>query len=214
VLIALAVLSAFAGVFFGLSQHFTSGVGSFLPKEPLLEQWLHPVTAHHDAQFRTWDDPGRQHLVMYVLMAASVVAALGAWSLAVLRYGAGRRPDWAAREQRLPGFSLLHNKYWVDEIYDAAIVRPFMRLRIILAEMDRWIVDGIVNGVAVVSRGAAWLTSAIDKYFVDGAVNFVSEGTLKAGQKLRGLQTGRVQSYVYGILGGVAVLAILQYFLG
>jgi NADH-quinone oxidoreductase subunit L len=44
-------------------------------------------------------------------------------------------------------------------------------------------------------------------------VNFVAEGTLKAGSKLRSLQTGRIQNYVYGLLGGVAFFAIVQYFL-
>jgi len=215
VLVVLAFLSAVAGVTFGISSHFTSGVGEgLLPHEPLLEQWLHPVTAHNEAHFRAWDDPGREHLVMYVLMAASVIAAIGAWSLAVLRYGASRPKDWAEQERRLPGFQLLHDKYRVDEFYDAIIVRPFMKLRLVLAEMDRWIVDGIVNGAAVLSRGAAWITGAIDNYIVDGVVNFVAEGTLNAGQKLRGMQTGRIQNYVYGILGGVAVLAIIQYFIG
>jgi NADH-quinone oxidoreductase subunit L len=215
VLAILAFLSAVAGVFFGLSSHFTSGVlEGVLPHEPLLEQWLHPVTAHNEVHFRTWENAGREHLVMYVLMAASVIAAVGAWSLAVLRYGASRPTDWAAREQRIPGFQLLHDKYRVDELYDAIIVRPFMKLRLVLAEMDRWIVDGIVNGVSVIARGCSWVTGAIDHYIVDGIVNFVAYGTLKAGNKLRGMQTGRVQNYVYGILGGVAVLAIIQYFLG
>jgi NADH-quinone oxidoreductase subunit L len=44
-------------------------------------------------------------------------------------------------------------------------------------------------------------------------VNFVAEGTIKAGNKLRGLQTGRIQNYIYGALGGVAFFAIVQYFL-
>ena len=79
--------------------------------------------------------------------------------------------------------------------------------------MDRWVVDGLVNGAGVLGKGAAWVTGAIDHYLVDGAVNFVAEGTLAAGNRLRKVQTGRIQSYVYGLLGGVAFFAILQYFL-
>jgi NADH-quinone oxidoreductase subunit L len=79
--------------------------------------------------------------------------------------------------------------------------------------MDRWIVDGIVNGVAVLARAAAWVTGAIDRYLVDGVVNLVAEGTLSAGAKLRSLQTGRIQSYVYFLLGGVALFSIVHYFL-
>jgi NADH-quinone oxidoreductase subunit L len=79
--------------------------------------------------------------------------------------------------------------------------------------MDRWVVDGFVNGVGVAVRGVAWINGMIDEKFVDGAVNFVAEGTLKAGVKLRELQTGRIQNYVYGLLGGVAFFAVVQYFL-
>jgi NADH-quinone oxidoreductase subunit L len=210
VLIVLAGLSTISGVVFGISSHFTGGIGEgVLPHEPLLEHWLAPVTAHHEASL---GDKG--YAAMYTLMAIAVVAALGAWGLARLRYGADRPADWEAREQRIPGFALMHNKYWVDEIYEATVVRAFLRVRIVLAEMDRWIVDGIVNGAGVAFRGISWVIGVIDNHIVDGAVNFVANGILGAGQKLRRLQTGRIQNYVYGILGGVAALAILQYFLG
>ena len=74
-------------------------------------------------------------------------------------------------------------------------------------------VDGIVNGAGLLEGRAAWVTGAIDHYLVDGAVNFLAEETLTLGNRLRKVQTGRVQSYVYGLLGGVAFFAILQYFL-
>jgi NADH-quinone oxidoreductase subunit L len=107
----------------------------------------------------------------------------------------------------------MQNKYYVDEIYQATIVRGFMALRLVLADMDRYVVDGVVNAFGVGARAVAWLNGAIDHYLVDGAVNFVAEGTLSAGDKLRALQTGRIQNYVYGLLGGVAFFAIVQYFL-
>jgi NADH-quinone oxidoreductase subunit L len=203
VLVVLAALSTVAGVLFGFSSHFLGGHG-----EPILEQWLHPALAHAQAAFKP-HGLGRE----YLLMAISVGGAIGSWALARARYGASRSRTWAEEEQRLPGFTLLHHKYYVDEIYAATVVRAFMALRLVFAEMDRWIVDGIVNGVGVLTRLAAWVTGAIDKYLVDGAVNFVAEGTLAAGSKLRTLQTGRVQNYVYGLLGGVAFFAVVQYFL-
>jgi NADH-quinone oxidoreductase subunit L len=88
-----------------------------------------------------------------------------------------------------------------------------MSLRLLLADMDTWIVDGLVNGLAVIMRLVSWINGAIDTYIVDGAVNFVAQGTLAAGAKLRTVQTGRIQNYVYGLLGGVAFFAIVQYFL-
>ncbi len=148
------------------------------------------------------------------LMALSVAGAIGSWAVARSRYGAGRSPDWAAEERRLPGFTLTQNKYYVDEIYQATVIKWFMSLRLVLSEMDTWIVDGIVNGLGVIIRTVSWINGAIDTYVVDGLVNFVAEGTLSAGTRLRTVQTGRIQNYVYGLLGGVAFFAIVQYFLG
>jgi NADH-quinone oxidoreductase subunit L len=213
VLQVLAVLSIVSGVFFGLSSHILGAhgplLGGLIPAEPRLEQWLHPVLAHHSAVI---GDAGLSREL--VLMGISVACAIGAWSIAKLRYGADRARDWDAVEQKLPGFELLHNKYWVDEIYQATIVAAFMKTRLVLADMDRFIVDGVVNGVAVLTRGGSWVVGAIDKHIVDGAVNLVANGTLLLGGKLRQVQTGRVQNYIYGILGGVATLAIIQYLLG
>jgi NADH-quinone oxidoreductase subunit L len=203
VLATLAFLSTIAGVLFGFSTHFVG-----LDGEPILEQWLHPVLAHA----RTYFTP-RGLPFEYALMAVSVGGAIGSWALARSRYGEKRSPKWAEEEAKLPGFRLMQNKYFVDEIYQATIIRAFMALRLVFAEMDRWIVDGVVNAFSVGARGASWVTGQIDKYLVDGAVNFVAEGTLKAGGKLRNLQTGRIQNYVYGLLGGVAFFGILQYFL-
>src|SRR5262249_29245563 len=157
VLATLALLSTVAGVLFGFSRHLIGEHG-----EPLLEEWLHPVLQHASVKFA---DPGLQ--VELGLMALSVGLAIGAWAIARARYGASRATTWAADEQRLPGFVLLNNKYYVDEIYQATIIRAVLALRIVLSEMDRWIVDGLVNAAGVAARGAAWVGSAIDTYFVD-----------------------------------------------
>jgi len=203
VLIVLAALSVFAGALFGFSMHFLGG-----HDEPLLEQWLHPALAHSAAEF-AHGGLGTE----YLLMGLSVGGAILAWHLARKRYGADRPKDWAEREQALPGFKLLNAKYYVDEIYDASFVRAVLTLRKLFAEMDRWIVDGLVNAVGTVSRAAAWATGVHDKYVVDGLVNLVGNATLGAGGQLRRIQTGRIQNYVYGILGGVLFFALLRYFL-
>jgi NADH-quinone oxidoreductase subunit L len=203
VLQVLAVLSTVGGVLFGLSSHLWGGTGT-----PILEEWLEPVLEHAAVRFA---EPGQT--TEYALMVLSLGVAYGAWAVARLTYGRGRDKAWDTVEHRIPGFTLLYNKYYVDEIYQATIIAAVLRLRLILAEMDRWVVDGIVNGVAVVIRGVAWIDGTIDAKIVDGAVNFVAEGTLKAGNQLRSLQTGRIQNYIYGALGGVAFFAIVQYFL-
>ena len=202
VLATLAFLSAVAGALLGFSTHLVGGHG-----EPILEAWLAPVLVQSEATFT------RQGLGMELgLMVASVAIAVLAWSRARARYGEGRSAKWAEIESKLPGFVLLQNKYYVDEIYAAYVVRPFMALRLALANVDTWIVDGFVNAAGVLTRTVSWINGAIDAYLVDGLVNLVAGGVLGAGEKIRRVQTGRIQNYVYGLLGGVVVLAVLQYF--
>jgi NADH-quinone oxidoreductase subunit L len=202
VLAILALLSTLAGALFGFSTHLVGGHG-----EPVLEEWLSPVLAQSAATFT------HQGLGLELgLMVLSVAIAVYAWSRAKARYGEGRSPKWAEQESKLPGFVLLQNKYYVDEIYAAYVVRPFMALRLALAGVDTWIVDGFVNAASVLARATSWINGFIDAYLVDGAVNLIADSVLGAGAKLRRVQTGRIQNYVYGLLGGVVVLAVLQYF--
>jgi NADH-quinone oxidoreductase subunit L len=59
---------------------------------------------------------------------------------------------------------VLNRKYYVDEIYDAVIVRPVAWIsRIVLWRgVDQTLVDGAaVNGAARVSRGLGWIGSRL-----------------------------------------------------
>ena len=55
------------------------------------------------------------------------------------------------------------------------------------------------------SRAVGW----VDRYVVDGLLNVVSAWTLRAGDRLRRLQTGLPQDYVYGVALGALILFVL-----
>src|SRR5574341_773515 len=56
--------------------------------------------------------------------------------------------------------------------------------------------------------GFSRLIGWIDRYVVDGVLNFVSAWTLRGGDLLRRIQSGRPQDYVYGVAFGVLLLLI------
>jgi NADH-quinone oxidoreductase subunit L len=91
-------------------------------------------------------------------------------------------------ENRLGGvYRLWRGKYYLDELYDRTIVQPVLNLSYkVLRPFDQGVVDGTVNGVASVTRGAGWL--------------------------LRYLQDGKVQHYASAMLLGVAVVIALLVF--
>jgi NADH-quinone oxidoreductase subunit L len=121
------------------------------------------------------------------LMAVSTIIALaGIWFARLLWIARPRIAANAAREY--PALHrLLLNKYYVDEMYDAAIVQP---IRMVSQEglwrgFDVKVIDGAVNGAGVIVESSATL--------------------------LRRLQTGSVRTYAGSIFVGVVV--ILGYYL-
>jgi NADH-quinone oxidoreductase subunit L len=120
----------------------------------------------------------------------------------------------AALKERFAGVHrVVFNKYYVDELYAATVLRGTHGLSRALAWFDRELVDGIVNFCGWCGRAAAWINGKIDQYFVDGAVNLVAGAVIGSGQKLKKMQTGRINSYAYGVAVGVIAIALLAYFL-
>ena len=71
---------------------------------------------------------------------------------------------------------------------------------------------GLDAAAAAVYRGLllglSRLIGWVDRYLVDGVVNLLSAWTLQAGDRLRRIQTGRAQDYVYGVAVGFLLLLI------
>ena len=102
-------------------------------------------------------------------------------------------------------YSLLLNKYYVDEVYDATVVRGTSRSAQGLWVFDDRVVDGIVNAWGWLTQIAAWFSHMLDKYVVDGLVNFVGWTASEGSFSLRRLQTGLVQNYALMMLVGLFV---------
>jgi NADH-quinone oxidoreductase subunit L len=99
----------------------------------------------------------------------------------------------------------------VDELYQATVLRGSVGLARTLAWFDKNFIDGIVNLAGAVTRVFANIDGAIDRYLVDGVVNLVADATLAAGSALRRVQTGRIQTYLYGALAGAIALVLLNF---
>jgi len=111
-------------------------------------------------------------------------------------------------------FSL--NKWYWDEIYEATFIKGSMVLARMLSWFDTNVVDGIVNGVALLVKKFAFVNDGFDRHVVDGMVNFTAFTVNTTGAVLRKLQTGKVQTYVVMLmllLLGYFVFARLIYFI-
>ena len=140
---------------------------------------------HHAAAGH--DDPAKTQIELTLMGVSTVLAFVG---IGLAAFFFLQRPDCgrcARRRSLAPVYRLLLNKYYVDEIYDAAIVHPLR--------------DG--------SSSVLWKT--VDARIIDGAVNGRVSWCASRPAPLRLLQTGSLRVYAASLFTGV--LLVLGYFL-
>ena len=159
------------------------GVPHALGGENRIETFLHPSftvpAAAHEAAEAVHADVATERM----LMALSVGIALAGIGLAWFFWY--RHPEKStAMQRRFHGLhQLLLNKYYVDELYDSAVVRP----------------------IQSVSTSVLW--KGVDASGIDLAVNGVGLTMRGSGSVLRRLQTGSVRAYAASLfLGAVLIL--------
>jgi NADH-quinone oxidoreductase subunit L len=136
------------------------------------------------AESATVGEEGSLELTLMVVSSLIAILGIGIASFIWLK----RRQIADAMAARFSGlYTLLLNKYYVDELYDAAIVHP---IKVIATEglwrgFDVKVIDGAVNGTAAIVGGGAAV--------------------------LRRLQSGSVRAYAGGLFVGVVL--ILGYYL-
>ncbi len=109
-----------------------------------------------------------------------------------------------------PVYNLFWHKYYFDEFYDGVLVALTVWKARLFAQFDGTVVDGIVNGVGVVTRDIlAAFTGAFDNRVVDGIVNRVAKITWAVGGKIRRIQTGAIQTYLFVVLAGIVLLILI-----
>ena len=102
----------------------------------------------------------------------------------------------------------LANKYYVDEIYDASVIRGFWATCRALFRFDAGFIDGVlVNGARNVTVEFLSLVSGLfDKFVVDGLVNGVGGVLYWGSRQFRRIQSGFVSSYALVLAVGMFAL--------
>ncbi|HEX7513049.1 MAG TPA: NADH-quinone oxidoreductase subunit L [Candidatus Methylomirabilis sp.] len=163
--------------------------------------------------FRVAGEAAEQHGPSELLMAiVSVAIAAAGIALAYLMYLG--RPGMADRlADRFRGlYTLLLNKYWVDEWYNAVFVDFGKKLCRGLWSVDSRGVDGVVNGASALTVLMSRVSAAFDFRFVDGLVNAIADLIQGGSQAIRRTQTGVIQNYLLAMAMGVFVIVCLFFF--
>ena len=148
-------------------------------------------------------------LIALSLAAAGLGLAI-AWRFYLMDPGYTRANDLARRFPLV--YKLLLNKYWVDELYAATVIRGTVKLADLLWEFDSRVVDGAVNGIRHLTVGWSWLSGIFDLQIVDGLVNLVGTSYDAASRQFRRLQVGFAQGYAMVMVFGAALLLSIFFF--
>jgi NADH-quinone oxidoreductase subunit L len=147
--------------------------------------WIFPIPTWLEKFFPAAESPEE-----FSLVAISVAAGAIGILLAYVMYLA--KPALADSVSSSLGwvYRVVYNKYGVDEIYDAAVVKP------------------VVNG----SRVVLW--RGVDAGLIDGAVNGVGSQSQGLGGWLKLLQSGNIRSYATWVVFGSVILVVTLSLIG
>jgi len=133
-------------------------------------------------------------------LLASVVVALGGLAVGYLVYG---KEEYKAeqidplRKWLGPLWLVLHNKYYIDELYQYTIIAFSGFLAKVLYWFDDfWVLDPIVDGIGKIAVWLSEVAAAFDRVIVDGVVNGAAWITDRTGGTLRNVQDGQIQVYL------------------
>ena len=172
--------------------------------------------------------PGLHTLTAWLEHTIEVHAGEFVWSVAIISTGLalaalyfswllyGRAPLKAGeidplKRQLGAFFTVLENKWYVDELYQAIIVTPFVKTSQFLADVIDWrfwhdwfhekAIAGTYNWISNVA-----LNRYADQQGIDAAANGLATVTQWLSVTLRKIQNGFVRSYALSVLLGVVLI--------
>jgi NADH-quinone oxidoreductase subunit L len=174
-LVVLAVLAALAG-FLGIPELFK-------PNSHWLEGFLAPIFERSNV-ILTGQHEHPSHSTEYFLLALSVVLLI-----ATIIWSVNKFKKYQLSEAQETGFGkILENKWYVDELYDAVIVRPLLAL-------------------------GAFFNTVVEKSGIDKLVNGVGRLVQFGGRKFRLIQSGNVGNYVLMMVVSIILLVWMVFYL-
>lgn len=174
--------------------------------------WFHGYLTGHHAAFQ----PG--HLfdpsVLGIMGLSTVIVALGV-GLAWLLYG--RKPIPSAThpdplESLQPeAYGLLREKFRVDEIYEATVLRGVRYLSVFAAWADQTLWQGGVRVARNLALAFSWLSRSIDEWVVNRGFDAGCGGVKRSGGWMSLLENGQIHFYLQWLAVGLIGLALMMF---
>jgi NADH-quinone oxidoreductase subunit L len=168
--------------------------------------WLHAYLTGHELHV----DLGALAKSASLMLISTAVVALGmisAWRLYTRRTPSSPQaldPLEAAQ----PGvFGILKNRAYIDEFYEATVIRLNHLLSVTSDLLDRFLWNGLVQLVSLLAVALASVGKALDQFVINLGFDGGCGGLRQGARGLARLQNGQVQSYLRVI--GISLVALV-----
>ncbi|WP_186737451.1 NADH-quinone oxidoreductase subunit L [Spirosoma utsteinense] len=156
---------------------------------------VNPFNAHESWFFAFFPIPEEPPIGWLAPVSVGLVGLGGWWGFRL------REPDYSRSYVRL---SLDYG--FLDTIYQFLIIDPTLKFAAHLNRTDQRLVDGAVNNAGISVVVLAHLANGLDRYVIDGFVNGAAWLAGQLGSLTRSVQNGKVQSYITAAVVGLLVM--------
>ncbi|MCU0772270.1 MAG: NADH-quinone oxidoreductase subunit L [Verrucomicrobia bacterium] len=172
--------------------------------------WFEAFLNGHSAEVELGKLFSGGFLGLALLSTLIVFAGLGlGWWLYGRRTRAGAEEPDVMEQARPDLWALLKNKFFVDELYEATVIRGNAWVSRACHLADRWVLGGAVQLIAWLATGVAWVDRVVDEFVINLGFDGGCRGLRESGGFFARLQQGRVQPYLRALGWGVVVLVIV-----
>ena len=150
----------------------------------------------------------------FLLAGAGLAAAVGGIAIGWRLFGRDKETQAERDKFEIPVlYPLLRKKLYVDDVALGIVGAIKGPAAAFIDWTNTYIIDGFVNAVGGLTKAlGGFVYNVLDQLGVDGVFNGLSAATDGAGAVVRRWQTGRIQQYAAGVVGGALILVVVFVF--
>ena len=170
--------------------------------------WFHAYLNGHAPEFDFGKLLASETLGLMVFSAVIVAAAIGlSWKIYSKAAAQISREIDPLQKLQPKVFALLANKFFIDELYGATVIRLNAAFSTFSNWLDRAVWSGVVSLFSQLTLALSWLSRYFDEAFVNGGFDQGCERVRSSSSFLSRLQDGQIQNYLRAI--GVGFMALV-----
>lgn len=189
----------------------TLSIGFFWSFNPFdyMSSWLLntlPAKLNSTPQFDLEVRDATNHSFVGVGSIALVMAGV---LLAWLKFKPGKILTFAESDQLSFLERVSINNWYLDKFYERTILSFIRWLTLVLAQVERKVIDRLVNSFGWIGVIFSFVVGWLDKVFIDGLINFSAFFSSQVGGMTKSFQYGKVQSFIIFALVSLALIIFL-----